>query len=137
MIHHKVRIDNSMPQTVVWWKPSVLVPVVILSFLNKKNADWTANSYAKTWCIQCMKMLKELWTKQLHDNNILLIMKCFAYRYIPLLPNVWYMQYIQYMHGLMSSCNNNLYTCGEILDLSQNSVDFAPRGPVVILNVAV
>lgn len=89
----------------------------------------------KTW--QCMKMLKELWTKQLHDNNILLIMKCFAYRYIPLLPNVPYMQYIQYMHGLMSSCNNNLYTCGEILDLSQNSVDFAPRGPVVILNVAV
>lgn len=133
MIHHKVRIDNSMPQTVVWWKPSVLVPVVILSFLN--NILLTELPLQMQ---QCMKMLRERWTTQTAwYNSILLIMKYFAYRYIPLLPNVRYMQYIQYMHVLMSSCNNNLYTCGEILDLSQNSVDFAPSGPVVILNEAV
>lgn len=107
-------------------------------FSEQYIADWTAITDATTLCIQCMKMLRERWTMQTAwYNNILLIMKYFAYRYIPLLPNVRYMQYIQYMHVLMSSCNNNLYTCGEILDLSQNSVDFAPSGPVVILNVAV
>lgn len=40
----------------------------------------------------------------------------------------------------MVSCHHVTITytlVGEILDLSQNSVDFAPRGPVVILNVAV
>lgn len=133
MIHHKVRIDNSMPQTVVWWKPSFFGASGHFIFSEQYIADWTAHSDATTWCIQCMKMLRERWTTQTAwYNSILLIMKYFAYRYIPLLPNVRYMQYIQYMHVLMSSCNNNLYTCGEILDLSQNSVDFAPSGPVML-----
>lgn len=42
------------------------------------------------------------------------------------------MHVLDILHVLMSSCNNNLYTCGEILDLSQNSVDFAPSGPVML-----
>lgn len=133
MIHHKVRIDNSMPQTVVWWKPIFFGASGHFIFSEQYIADWTAITDATTLCIQCMKMLRERWTTQTAwYNSILLIMKYFAYRYIPLLPNVRYMQYIQYMHVLMSSCNNNLYTCGEILDLSQNSVDFAPSGPVML-----
>lgn len=134
MINHKVRIDN-----VQYASNSGLMKAQFFGasghfiFSEQYIADWTANSDATTWCIQCMKMLRERWTMQTAwYNSILLIMKYFAYRYIPLLPNVRYMQYIQYMHVLMLSCNNNLYTCGEILDLSQNSVDFAPSGSVML-----
>lgn len=69
MIHHKVRIDNSMPQTVVWWKPSVLVPVwsfyLFWTIYCWLNCQFRCNNVMHTVHENVKRMLD---TSRLHDT---------------------------------------------------------------------
>lgn len=76
-------------------------------FSEQYIADWTANSDATTWCIQCMKMLRERWTTQTAwYNSILLIMKYFAYRYICTV--------MCQMYGICNISNTCMFSCHHV-----------------------